>query len=93
MIVSTFSEVISNSRIKCDILILAVHESCLFLSIVTFVAVVQVIFVELGGHAIACSSDGLSQTQWLICLGFAAGGLVMNFLLKLLPKFNFSVIF
>ncbi len=71
---------------------IGVLKSYLFLIIVVFVAIVQVIFVEYGGKALSCSTEGLSQTQWLICLGFAFGGLVVNLLLKLLPDPSFSVI-
>ena len=71
---------------------IGVMKSYLFLIIVLFVTIVQVIFVEFGGKALSCSVEGLNRTQWLICLGFALGGLVVNFILKLLPDPSFSVL-
>ena len=57
----------------------------LFSLIVLIISACQVIFVIFGGKALACSPHGLSLAQWGICLAVGAFGLVINFLLKLIP--------
>ena len=60
--------------------------------IVAFIAIIQILLVTYGGKALACHPEGLNSAQWLICIICAAGGWVMNFVLKFLPDPNFSVI-
>lgn len=62
----------------------------LFLMIVAIIIVSQVILVTFGGIVFMCYVHGpyygLTPTQWLICIGFGAGGLVVSFLLKFINE-------
>lgn len=62
----------------------------LFLIIVFIIIVSQVILVTFGSVVFMCYNHGpnygLTFMQWLMCIGFGAGGLVVSFLLKFINE-------
>lgn len=62
----------------------------LFLIIVFVIVVSQVILVTFGSIVFMCYNQnpnpGLTAMQWLICIAFGAGGLVVSFLLKFINE-------
>jgi len=62
----------------------------MFLSIVAIIIVSQVILVTFGSMVFMCYNHGphygLTIMQWLMCIGFGAGGLVVSFLLKFINE-------
>lgn len=63
-------------------------NNLLFLLILLFTIVVQVLLVEFGGEIFACS--GLNWKHHLICLGIGVGGLIWNLIVRLIPNTPFK---
>lgn len=67
----------------------------MFLGIVVLIVFLQILLITFAGRAFYCyieidsSVGGLTALQWLISIGFGMLGLVMNFLLKLIPDKKF----
>jgi len=54
-----------------------------FVGVMIFTNVMQFIIVQYGGHF--TSTAPLSLNQWLLCFGIASLGIVVGFMVKLLP--------
>ena len=62
-----------------------IHQHQMFLIIWTLSAVVQVVITQFGGRVFSVCAKGLTWYQWLIVIGFAAGGLFARLILIYLP--------
>lgn len=58
----------------------------LFISILIFTTVVQVIMIQFGGYPFSTSLYGLNATQWFICLALGFLAWPWRLILLLLPK-------
>jgi len=58
-------------------------KSKMFITIVSFVTLIQLIVGNFGGRAFGVSFDGMDMSQWLMAVGFGFGTWVVSFLLKL----------
>jgi magnesium-transporting ATPase (P-type) len=67
-------------------------SSWLWWIVLGFISVTQTLLVHFGGQALRCHKDGLTAIQWLICLSFALGGLVVGFLLHFIPAEDLTFI-
>lgn len=67
-----------------------ITKNNLFLIIVLIIIISQVILVTFGNIVFNCYSHGphygLTFVQWMICIAFGAGGLVVSFLLKFINE-------
>ena len=50
--------------------------------------VIQIILSQFGRQVFHCVLNGLSFTQWMICLGFSISTMLFNFIIKLIPLEN-----
>jgi len=60
-----------------------IFKSYIFIGVITFTTVIQVILVQFGGDAIMTAP--LQGTDWIISVCFGAGTLIWGFLIRFLP--------
>ena len=62
-----------------------ISKGIMFIIVTLCELVIQIILSQVGRQVFHCVINGLSFTQWLICLAFAITTMLINFLLKLIP--------
>ena len=62
-----------------------IFKNYLFIIIILFEVLLQVILVQFGGNAFKTCKDGLTKEQWGICLGFALISYLWDLVIRLLP--------
>lgn len=60
-------------------------KSYVFIVIWVVIVVAQILITQFGGHVFVVCLDGLTGTQWLICILVGATSLIINILIKLIP--------
>jgi hypothetical protein len=77
---------INARKLKNEVLACAgMHKNPWFLSIVGMTIVVQIMMVEIPYVNGLFSCVGLDPIQWIICIGFGAGALVVGMAQRLFP--------
>ena len=66
--------------------------NAMFCSIWALIVVLQALMVEVGGEPMSCHVNGLTATQWGICLGVGASALLVNIVLKFVPDSLFPTL-
>lgn len=71
-----------------------ITKNMLFIVIVITIIVLQILIVSFGGSIMNCYNQnptpGLTAVQWLICIAFGSGGLIVGVLLKLINEDKIS---
>eukprot|EP00923_Selenidium_pygospionis_P000681 GHVN01001070.1.p1 GENE.GHVN01001070.1~~GHVN01001070.1.p1 ORF type:complete len:1202 (-),score=114.93 GHVN01001070.1:1704-5309(-) len=63
-----------------------IFKNKIWMGVVSLIVVGQTLIVQYGGYVSSCHLDGLTTTQWVICVGFGAGSLVANVVIQLIPE-------
>jgi magnesium-transporting ATPase (P-type) len=62
-----------------------IFDNMIFIVVWIIIVIGQVAIVQYGGSLVDCADDGLTSTQWMICLGIGVTSLFWNAVLKLIP--------
>mmetsp|Transcript_20079 Transcript_20079/g.17181 ORF Transcript_20079/g.17181 Transcript_20079/m.17181 type:complete len:253 (+) Transcript_20079:1-759(+) len=62
-----------------------VFSNWMFLAIVLFITITQVIMGQFGGRVMSVSPHGMNGAQWGICIAFGFGTCFVSLILKLIP--------
>lgn len=60
-------------------------DNKIFLIVWLIICAGQYLIVQKGGSLVDCSPDGLTSTQWIICVVIGVTSLFWNFVLKFIP--------
>ncbi len=88
---SLFNQI--NSRVINDKLNIfeRIFDNWMFMAVTGIELIIQICIVQYGGLVFKCSIDGLTQSQWMWCLGMASITFVVSFLMKLVKLENLCI--
>jgi len=91
----TIFNFINARKLKDEMNVFAgITKNMLFVVIVVIIIVSQILIVSVSGKIMNCYSQyptpGLTAVQWLMCVAYGSGGLIVSMLLKLIDEDKIS---
>ncbi|KAI8806547.1 hypothetical protein BJ742DRAFT_898964, partial [Cladochytrium replicatum] len=83
-----FNEINARSITKNLNIFAGIHRNFIFIGIWVGTILVQALLIEYGGLVFKTDPNGLDLVDWMICIAFGAGSLVVGVLIRLLPDWR-----